>query len=135
MHDDYKQLSTPDGVTLERCPVCGSEAALWQYSESETDPRQLLVCCSHGDMIGPQDHLVGGGCLLYLPPQGFYRETIRDAVRYWNEFAKALSAFRRQNNWRAAQVLRGSAVAPGVLGGCHQVIPPSAADGAAKAEQ
>jgi hypothetical protein len=102
MHDDYKQLdlsqiaSVPPngGPTLEPCPVCGSEAQLWQYSESDTAPRKLLGMCSHGEPIGPQDGLTNEGCLLYMPPNQFYRETIRDAVRYWNEFAKALTAMR-----------------------------------------
>lgn len=101
MHDDYKQLdlsqlvtAPPNPVTLERCPVCASAAQLWQYSESETSPRKLLVMCSHGEAIGPQDGLTNEGCLLYMPPNQFYRETIRDAVRYWNEFAKALVALR-----------------------------------------
>jgi hypothetical protein len=94
MHDDYKPLQTPDGITLERCPLCHSEAALWQYSTSPAAPRKLLACCSHGEPIGPQDGLVNEGCLLYMPPDNFYRETIRDAVRYWNEFAQALTAMR-----------------------------------------
>lgn len=94
MHDDYKPLDGAGWTPLEPCPVCGSEAALWQYSASETTPRKLLVCCTHGDKIGPQDGLTNEGCLLYMPPDNFYRETIRDAVRYWNEFAKALTAMR-----------------------------------------
>lgn len=102
LHDDYKRLdlsqiaSAPPngGPVLEPCPVCGSEAALCQYSESETAPRKLLVFCTHGDAIGPQDGLTNEGCLLYMPPDNFYRETIRDAVRYWNEFSKALVALR-----------------------------------------
>jgi hypothetical protein len=102
MHDDYKPVDMSQfafappngGPTLAPCPVCGSAASLWQYSTSETAPRKLLVCCTNGEPIGPQDGLVGEGCLLYLPPNNFYRETIRDAVRYWNEFAKALTALR-----------------------------------------
>jgi len=94
MHDDYKPLDSAGWTPLEPCPVCGSEAALWQYSVSDTAPRRLLVCCEHGDAIGPQDGLTNEGCLLYMPPDNFYRETIRDAVRYWNEFAKTLTALR-----------------------------------------
>lgn len=101
MHDDYKPLdlsqfvtAPPNGRVLEPCPVCGNEAGLWQYSESETSPRKLLAMCSHGEKIGPQDGIKNEGCLLYMPPDQFYRETIRDAVRYWNEFAKALTAMR-----------------------------------------
>lgn len=97
MHDDYKPLDTPSGVSLERCPLCASEAALWQYSESETAPRKLLVMCSHGDLIGPQDGLMNEGCPFYMPGDGHYRETIRDAVRYWNELARAIVALRAAN--------------------------------------
>jgi hypothetical protein len=117
MHNDYKPVdlsqfasAPPDGYALERCPVCGSAGQLWQYSESETAPRKLLVCCTHGEPFGPQDGLTNEGCLLYMPPDNFYRETIRDAARYWNEFAKALSTLRRQNNWQHAQVLRSSPI-------------------------
>jgi hypothetical protein len=115
MHDDYKQLdlsqlvSAPGnghGPTLEACPICGSEGQLWQYSESETAPRKLLVMCSHGDRIGPQDGLTNEGCPFYMPPDAHYRETIRDAVRYWNELAKAINSLRRKNGWARASVLR-----------------------------
>lgn len=78
MHDDYKQLDC-DPATLDPCPVCGSAAGLWQYSTSETAPRKLVVMCSHGE---------------YLPPDVFYRETVRDAIRFWGEFARALVALR-----------------------------------------
>lgn len=30
-----------------------------------------------------------------------------DAVRYWNEYAKALTALQRKNRWQTAQALRG----------------------------
>lgn len=113
MHDDYKKLelsqiasTTPDGgPVLERCPVCGSDAELWQYSTSPTAPRQLVVMCSHGDPIGPQDGIRNEGCLLYMPPEGFYQERIATAVRYWNDFAKALTALR-------AAGVKGGANAP-----------------------
>ena len=102
MHDDYKQLdlsqivSVPPngGAVLEPCPVCGSAGQLWQYSTSPTAPRQLVVMCSHGEPIGPQDGIRNEGCLLYMPPEAFYQARIADAVRYWNEFAKALTAMR-----------------------------------------
>lgn len=96
IHDDYKQLDCPHD--LERCPVCNSKPQLWQYSTSDTTPRRLLVACSHGDKIGPQEGLVTEGCLLYMPPDDFYRETIRDAASYWNRFAKALVALREFNS-------------------------------------
>lgn len=92
MHDDYKQLETPAGIA--RCPVCGSEAQLWQYSESPNSPVKRLVMCSHGDKIGPQSGLIHEGCLLYMPGDDFYRDTAKDAARFWNEFAAALVALR-----------------------------------------
>lgn len=107
MHDDYKPLETPAGV--ERCPVCGAEAQLWQYSEDANSPVKRLVMCSHGDKIGPQNGLIHEGCLLYMPGNEFYRETARDAVRFWNEFAKALNALRRANNWKHARPMRDDA--------------------------
>lgn len=127
MHDDYKPLETPAGV--ERCPVCGSEAQLWQYSDSPNSPVKRLVMCSHGDKIGPQNGLIHEGCLLYMPGDDFYRETARDAVRFWNEFAKALSTLRRQNNWQHAQVLRGPS---GVKVAHPKVSAPSPTDGSAE---
>lgn len=93
LHDDYKQLEH-DPDKIERCPVCGSQAKLWQYSTSPTAPRQLVVMCEHGEPIGPQDGIKNEGCLLYMPPEGFYQERIASAVRYWNDFARALTAMR-----------------------------------------
>ena len=94
MHDDYKRIECAEDATLAPCPVCGSKAEMWQFSESETDPTSKLVCCSRGDPFGPQVGLVHAGCLLYMPPQEFYCSTKRDAVKYWNEYAAALIALR-----------------------------------------
>jgi hypothetical protein len=94
MHDNYKQITLPSGYTLERCPVCSSQAELWQFSESDKSPTHKLVCCTYGDPIGPQDGLVNHGCPLYMPPDNFMRPTIRDAVKYWNELAVAVRALR-----------------------------------------
>lgn len=98
MHDDYKQLELPAGV--EPCPCCGSAPTLWQYSESATDPTKKLIMCSNGEDVGPRISLAYGGCLLYMPPNDFYRETIRDATRYWNEHAVALRTIRELNDGR-----------------------------------
>lgn len=96
IHNDYKRLDDPvDPKITERCPCCGSEGQLWQYSESETSPTQKLVMCANGERFGPQDGMVGEGCPLYMPNDNFYRPTIKDAVRYWNEFSKALTEQRR----------------------------------------
>jgi len=105
-HDDYKSLDFPPGVHVAACPVCGAAGSLWQYSESERDETTKAVCCVTGEAFGPQDGMVNEGCLLYLPPSSFYRATVREAIKYWNEYAKSLTAIRRANNWKAAKVLR-----------------------------
>ena len=110
----YKQLDTPEG--LELCPCCGSAAQLWQYSESATAPTSKVICCENAEQFGPQDGLVNGGCLLYMPPEGFYRPTLREAVKYWNEYAKALTSQQRARRWEAAQVLRSNAAMTGPAG-------------------
>ena len=46
------------------------------------------------------------GCLLYMPPQDFYRGRIAEAVKFWNQYARALNAQRRERNWKRAKVLR-----------------------------
>ena len=105
-HDNYKCLEVPAGVTLRPCPVCASDAALWQYSESEKSITTKAVMCSNGTAFGPQDGLTNEGCLLYMPPNGFYKATIREGVKYWNDYAAALEKMQRFNRWSRAQVLR-----------------------------
>lgn len=102
MHDDYKQMVLPSEHTLEPCPVCGSKPELWQYSEDETSPVTKLVACSMGEPIGPQDGVVFAGCPLYMPPNNFYRATIREAVKFWNEMASALRVMRERKTKPAA---------------------------------
>lgn len=99
-HDDYKKLLIPDGVTLEPCPCCAADTELWQYSTSETAPTSKLVCCSNGEQFPPQDGALGGcGCVMYMPPQEFYKATIKAAISYWNEWAKAMCQQQRSRRW------------------------------------
>ena len=107
IHDEYKMLDTPAG--LELCPCCGSAAELWQYSKSVDAPASKAVCCANGEQFGPQEGIVNDGCLLYMPPDDFYRATVREAVKYWNEYAKALTSQQRARRWDVAQVLRSNA--------------------------
>lgn len=106
MKDLYKQVPTPDGSHLETCPVCGSQAELWQYAEDDTSPTTKAVMCSHGDCIGPQEGMVQEGCPLFMAPADFYCATAREAIKYWNEYAKALNVLRRANNWKNHKVTR-----------------------------
>jgi hypothetical protein len=43
-----------------------------------------------------------------MPPDDFYRGTIREAVKYWNDFGKALESQRRARNWEIAKPLRAA---------------------------
>lgn len=106
----YTQLPCPD-LTISECPVCGSAATLWQYEHS--NGAQKIVMCSNGESFGPQDCEVDAGCLLYLPPQDFYKSRIVDAIKFWNDYAKALTSQRITRNWHTHKALRkteGSAV-------------------------
>jgi hypothetical protein len=105
-HDDYKRVEFAPGQHVEPCPVCAADAELWQYSVSETAPTTKVVMCSHGDDLGPRDALAFSGCLLYMPPNDFYKATARDAVKFWNEFAKTVGVVRRKRSWQRARVLR-----------------------------
>ncbi len=102
----YKQVDAPQGSSILPCPCCGAEAHVWQYSESEAAPTTKAVMCDNGDKFGPQDGIRNEGCLLYMPPDDFYRPTIREAVKYWNDYTKALMAIQRRNRWKTASVLR-----------------------------
>lgn len=104
-HDDYKQLDLPD-TPLEACPICASEAELWQFSKANDGPCTKAVMCSNGEQFGPQDGLGGDGCPLFMPHETHYRATIREAVKYWNEYAKSLTKIQRANRWKNAKVLR-----------------------------
>ena len=106
MHDDYRLMEPPPAEQIEPCPCCGSSARAWEYSEAPSATVQRVVMCDHSGDIGPRDSLLYEGCLLQMPPPDFYRETGRAAVRYWNEYAKALTAAQRANRWKTARVLR-----------------------------
>lgn len=93
---------------IDRCPVCGADAAVWEFAENKGDPVQRVVMCANGEKFGPQDGMLNEGCLLYMPPEQFYHGTGRDAVRYWNEYARALCTQRRKRNWANHQILRNA---------------------------
>lgn len=105
--DNYTRLTTPAGTHIEDCPVCATSPEVWQYIPKKGEDAQKVVMCSHSEDIGPHDAIAGGGCPMYMPPNSFYRPTIREAVKHWNEYAKALCALRRKNAWKRSKVLRG----------------------------
>ena len=102
MNDEYKRLDTPSDAHLEPCPCCGSNPRVRQYVNDLGDTFQVVMC-TFGDSIGPQNDELSNGCPLYFPSMEAYRATIREAVQYWNEFAKALTAIRRENHRRAEE--------------------------------
>ncbi len=105
-HNYYLMEPPPAAEAVEPCPCCGSSARVWVYAEAPTAPVKRVVMCDHSGDIGPRDSLLYEGCLLCMPPNDFYRDTGRDAVRYWNEYAKALTAKQRATRWKTANVLR-----------------------------
>lgn len=96
VHQPDRQMPAP--TLLARCPVCGADAQLWHFSEAPTDPVERYVACTHSEAIGPQSGLINSGCLLYMPPRGFYQPTDRAACDYWNNFALALTALREERH-------------------------------------
>ena len=106
MDNDYKLMQPPPAEPIEACPCCGSSARVWEYVDKPGAVVERVVMCDQSGDIGPRDSLMYEGCLLQMPPQDFYRGTGREAVRYWNEYAKALTAAQRANRWKSAQVLR-----------------------------
>jgi hypothetical protein len=94
--DQYLRLDVPAGTFLDACPCCGSAPELWQFQHSEDAPASKAVMCSLGEPFGPQD-LPNEGCPLYMPSEHFYQATIREAARYWNEYACALTTTRDLN--------------------------------------
>lgn len=116
MTDEYTRIDTPNGAQLEPCPCCGSAPRVWQYIDDAGDATKVVMC-SFGDSIGPQTGLQSSGCPLYFPSMEGYRATIREAVKYWNEFAKALTAIQRKNRWEAHKVMRATDAAKGEKNG------------------
>lgn len=75
------------------CPVCGARPSLWQHIERGGSVSKVVMC-SNGEQIGPDDSLASGGCPFFMPPQSFYRATIREARAFWNSYAQALVQLR-----------------------------------------
>lgn len=114
LNEEYKRVTTPDDTRLEPCPVCGADAELWSHSlDFKNGPIHKVVMCSNGEKFGPQiadGGCLHGGCLLFMPSNDFYRNRIVDAVKYWNDYAKALDALRRKNRWKQHSAMREAKV-------------------------
>ena len=106
MNNDYKKMEPAPTEQVERCPCCGSTATVWEYIDKPGAVVERVAMCDNFDGIGPRDTQAYSGCLLCMPPQDFYKGTGREAVKFWNEYAKALNAHRRAENWKHATLLR-----------------------------
>lgn len=112
---EFQKLHVPPDVTIVPCPVCGSTPELWQHVHQKTLLAQKVVMCSRDEPFGPQIKDGGAvdiGCLLLMPPEAFYRPRIKEAVDYWNEYAKSLQQMQRRNHWKTAKVLRTKKAKP-----------------------
>lgn len=79
-----------------QCPVCKAQPGLWQYTHDE-HTSQRVVMCNTDYAIGPQVRYDGAGmfgCPLSFPAPLFYQPTVREALRFWNEYAAALVQLR-----------------------------------------
>ena len=96
MNHLYRLMEPPPTEQPLDCPVCGSGAMVYEYVESEGTSVQRVVMCERGD-LPPRDTLKESGCLLFMPPDDFYHGRGADAVKYWNEHARAVLAIRKEN--------------------------------------
>lgn len=91
---DYTMVDPRRHPALEPCCVCGSKPQVWRYADTE-ESSTVAVMCSNGDGFDEVDpFLLGAGCLLYMPPQKFYRPRIVEAVEYWNQYQRVCVAMR-----------------------------------------
>lgn len=104
-HDQFTKLERPAGH-IEHCPCCGSDVELWQFQRAEGGPATKAICCANGEAFGPQTGMDMGGCPLYMPNDDHYKATIREAVKYWNDYAVALQGIQRAWRRHRAKALR-----------------------------
>jgi hypothetical protein len=68
-------------IKILPCPFCGSESELWEYSPNDDHHQKVVMCSNAGDDEDQEDE----GCPMYMPPEGFYMATKREAVAIWNK--------------------------------------------------
>ena len=71
------------GVKIKECPFCGSAGQLYQY-KAGPNVYQKVVMCTNG---GSDDE--NGECPMYMPPEGFYCATKKEAIQRWNKRANS----------------------------------------------
>lgn len=74
----YKPIPSWD-AELKACPFCGSPAEMWEYEPTENHFQKVAMCGNDGD----EDEGIEP-CPMYMPPEGFYRDTKKNAAEAWN---------------------------------------------------
>lgn len=91
-NETYTQLST-EGLDIEPCPLCGSDAELWERDMGRGPGTAKFVACSHTEALG----LISGGCPMAMPPEDFYYPRKTEAINTWNDFCKMVNSMRRSS--------------------------------------
>ena len=71
------------GVKIKECPFCGSAGQLYQYKAGPNVYQKVVMCTNDG---GDDEN---GECPMYMPPDGFYRATKKEAIEKWNHRANS----------------------------------------------
>ena len=87
------------GVKIKECPFCGSAGQLYQY-KAGPNVYQKVVMCTNG---GGDDE--NGECPMYMPPDGFYKATKKEAIAAWNNRANSEEQVKVINYRKAIEVL------------------------------
>lgn len=65
--------------SLESCPFCGCKAEMWEYEPTPSVYQKVVMCSNDGD----NDENIEP-CPMYMPPEGFYKDTKAKARKIWN---------------------------------------------------
>jgi hypothetical protein len=89
--DPYTRVDVRLVPELHRCPVCGATAEMWRHQPQQDGVWTVAVMCSNQDDF---EEGIDSGCPLRLVPTSFYAPTLREAARYWNDYAEWITAQR-----------------------------------------
>lgn len=66
------------GFIIKPCPFCGADGEAQEYHVGQGVYQKLICCTNSGDEDGLDE------CPMYIPNQGFYKSTLREAANAWN---------------------------------------------------
>ncbi len=91
---DCTLIATNRHPPIDDCCVCGSRPNVWRHHEQDGEAR-VVVCCGNGPTYEADGSALDtAGCLLYFPPESFFRARIIEAVDHWNAYQRACVAMR-----------------------------------------